>query len=171
MSGRAAQPVRRPGDRRADRRALPAPSRRPHVRGRRAPPTGDGERNFPGPRPRLLVLAVSAVATRPPPRAGTVVECRAGRGVTPAATVKDLLAGVHVRLAKTDAVSVPLERYPTEGLVVRVTRIRAEVDWPARCIATGGLAPLIATETKTIAATDDLLTLKGLKLLYHRNQT
>jgi len=52
-----------------------------------------------------------------------------------------------------------------------VTRIRAEVDWPARCIATGGLAALIATETKTIEATDDLLTLKGLKLLYHRNQT
>jgi len=37
-----------------------------------------------------------------------------------------------------------------------VTRIRAEVD-------------LIATETKTIEATDDLLTLKGLKILYHRN--
>jgi type III pantothenate kinase len=52
-----------------------------------------------------------------------------------------------------------------------VTRIRSEVDWDARCIATGGLAPLIATETKTIEATDDLLTLKGLKILYHRNQS
>ena len=51
-----------------------------------------------------------------------------------------------------------------------VNRIRAEVEWPAKCIATGGLAPLIATETKTIEATDDLLTLKGLKILYHRNQ-
>ena len=50
-----------------------------------------------------------------------------------------------------------------------VNRIRAEVEWPARCIATGGLAPLIATETKTIEATDDLLTLKGLKILYQRN--
>ena len=50
-----------------------------------------------------------------------------------------------------------------------VERIRAEVDFPARCIATGGLAPLIATETKTIEATDELLTLKGLKILYHRN--
>ncbi|HVK84919.1 MAG TPA: type III pantothenate kinase [Kofleriaceae bacterium] len=50
-----------------------------------------------------------------------------------------------------------------------VNRIRAEVDWPARCTATGGLAALIATETKTIEATDDLLTLKGLKILYHRN--
>ena len=52
-----------------------------------------------------------------------------------------------------------------------VERIRAELDYPARCIATGGLAPLIATETKTIESTDDLLTLKGLKILFHRNQT
>lgn len=62
--------------------------------------------------------------------------------------------------------------YGYAGMVdALVTRIRAEVDWPARCIATGGLAPLIATETKTIEATDELLTLKGLKLLYHRNQS
>jgi type III pantothenate kinase len=52
-----------------------------------------------------------------------------------------------------------------------VERIRAEIEFPARCIATGGLAPLIATETRTIEATDDLLTLKGLKILYHRNAT
>lgn len=51
-----------------------------------------------------------------------------------------------------------------------VERIRAELDYPARCIATGGLAPLIATEAKTIEATDDLLTLKGLRILYQRNQ-
>jgi type III pantothenate kinase len=51
-----------------------------------------------------------------------------------------------------------------------VERIRAELEYPARCIATGGLAPLIATEAKTIEATDDLLTLKGLRILYQRNQ-
>ena len=50
-----------------------------------------------------------------------------------------------------------------------VERIRAEVEFSARCIATGGLAPLIAKETRTIEATDDLLTLKGLKILYQRN--
>ena len=62
--------------------------------------------------------------------------------------------------------------YGYAGMVdALVERIRAEVDWPARCIATGGLAPLIATETKTIEATDELLTLKGLKILYQRNQT
>jgi len=60
--------------------------------------------------------------------------------------------------------------YGYAGMVdALVERIRAEVDFPARCIATGGLAPLIATETKTIEACDDLLTLKGLKILYHRN--
>ena len=51
-----------------------------------------------------------------------------------------------------------------------VERIRAELDYPARCIATGGLAALIATETKTIEACDELLTLKGLRILYQRNQ-
>jgi len=50
-----------------------------------------------------------------------------------------------------------------------VERIRGEVDWPARCIATGGLARLVATETKTIEETDELLTLKGLKILFDRN--
>jgi len=60
--------------------------------------------------------------------------------------------------------------YGYAGMVdALVERIRAEVDWPAKCIATGGLATLIATETKTIESTDDLLTLKGLKILYHRN--
>jgi type III pantothenate kinase len=61
--------------------------------------------------------------------------------------------------------------YGYAGMVdALVGRIRAEVDFPARCTATGGLAPLIATETKTIEATDELLTLKGLQILFHRNQ-
>ncbi len=60
--------------------------------------------------------------------------------------------------------------YGYAGMVdALVERIRAEVDFPARCIATGGLAPLIATETRTIEATDELLTLKGLMILYQRN--
>jgi type III pantothenate kinase len=60
--------------------------------------------------------------------------------------------------------------YGYAGMVdALVERIRAEVEFPARCIATGGLAPLIATETRTIEATDELLTLKGLMILYQRN--
>ena len=62
--------------------------------------------------------------------------------------------------------------YGYAGMVdALVERIRGEIEFPARCIATGGLAQLIATETRTIEATDDLLTLKGLKILYHRNAT
>jgi len=51
-----------------------------------------------------------------------------------------------------------------------VDRMRAEVDFPARCIATGGLAPLIAKESRTIEASDEMLTLRGLKILYERNR-
>jgi type III pantothenate kinase len=50
-----------------------------------------------------------------------------------------------------------------------VDRIRAEVEFDARCIATGGLARLIASETRTVEDTDELLTLRGLKILYDRN--
>nr|HEX4312453.1 type III pantothenate kinase [Kofleriaceae bacterium] len=60
--------------------------------------------------------------------------------------------------------------YGYAGMVdALVERIRAEVDFTAKCIATGGLAPLIAKETRTIEATDELLTLKGLKILHARN--
>ena len=50
-----------------------------------------------------------------------------------------------------------------------VERIREEIDWDARCIATGGLAPLIAAESRAITATDDMLTLRGLMILFERN--
>jgi type III pantothenate kinase len=39
-----------------------------------------------------------------------------------------------------------------------------------RVIATGGLACLIASETKSIDCVDDYLTLKGLKIIYERNR-
>lgn len=51
-----------------------------------------------------------------------------------------------------------------------VERIRGELDFPARCLATGGLAALIATESRTIEEADDLLTLRGLQILFDRNQ-
>ncbi len=50
-----------------------------------------------------------------------------------------------------------------------VDRIRAEVDWDARCIATGGMAHLIAKESRTIERIEEMLTLRGLKLLFERN--
>jgi type III pantothenate kinase len=51
-----------------------------------------------------------------------------------------------------------------------VERIRAEVDFSPRVVGTGGLAPLIARETRTIAECDDMLTLRGLAIIYERNR-
>lgn len=54
-----------------------------------------------------------------------------------------------------------------EGLI---TRIRGEVDWPTRVIATGGFAAAIAKESSAIEVVDDTLVLTGLRLLYERNR-
>ncbi len=51
-----------------------------------------------------------------------------------------------------------------------VTRIQAEVDFQPRVVGTGGLASLIAAESKTIQECDDMLTLRGLALIYERNR-
>lgn len=51
-----------------------------------------------------------------------------------------------------------------------VTRMREEISFPVQVIATGGLAPLLAPESKTIEMIDEMLTLTGLNVLYYRNQ-
>lgn len=51
-----------------------------------------------------------------------------------------------------------------------VTRIAAELKVPlAAVIATGGLAPIVVPESKTITAHDPDLTLQGLRLVFERN--
>ncbi len=50
-----------------------------------------------------------------------------------------------------------------------VRRISKELRTKPKVIATGGLARLIASESKTIEKIDPLLTLEGLRLIYERN--
>lgn len=52
-----------------------------------------------------------------------------------------------------------------------VTRMKEELGLPeVRCIATGGLATLIAAESKQIETVDRFLTLEGLNYIYQMNQ-
>jgi type III pantothenate kinase len=50
-----------------------------------------------------------------------------------------------------------------------VNRIRAEMNYAPKVVATGGLATLVARESSTIEECDELLTLRGLRILYERN--
>lgn len=52
-----------------------------------------------------------------------------------------------------------------------VTRIRDELEAPARVIATGGLARRIAAESEFIEEVVPFLTLEGLRLLYEKNRS
>ena len=54
-----------------------------------------------------------------------------------------------------------------DGLVQRFIET---VSQRPRVIATGGLAPLIASESKTIEAVEPYLTLEGLRIIYERNR-
>lgn len=50
-----------------------------------------------------------------------------------------------------------------------VSRIKNEMDTSPKVIATGGLAGVIASESKSLHHTDEFLSLKGLRLVYERN--
>jgi type III pantothenate kinase len=50
-------------------------------------------------------------------------------------------------------------------------RMKEELGFPVKVVATGGLAPLIGTLSKQIEVVDDQLTLDGLRIIYQRNQS
>jgi len=60
---------------------------------------------------------------RLPQHVTVLVDGKRKSRVTTAATVRDLLRSLHVRLRRLDRVSVPLTRYPRTGLVVSIARI------------------------------------------------
>jgi type III pantothenate kinase len=51
-----------------------------------------------------------------------------------------------------------------------VARFQAELGGKAHVVATGGLADLVARETRVIQHVDPLLMLEGLRLIYQLNQ-
>ena len=51
-----------------------------------------------------------------------------------------------------------------------IERLRAEVDFSPHVVGTGGLAALIARETRSIQECDDMLTLRGLAIINERNR-
>ena len=55
-----------------------------------------------------------------------------------------------------------------EGLIAR---IKDEVGWPVRVVATGGFATTIADESSAIDVVDDALVLEGLRYIHERNRS
>lgn len=76
-------------------------------------------------RSREIPLDGIALEVRTPGRVTILADGKAHQVITTKATLREVLRQAQVSLAKTDKLSKPLTALPTDGLVVRVTRIRA----------------------------------------------
>ena len=63
-----------------------------------------------------------------------------------------------------------MSRWSVDGIVARMRAELASGD-QAACIATGGMATIIAGESEAIERVDPDLTLQGLRLIWDRNHT
>ncbi|HVV30618.1 MAG TPA: ubiquitin-like domain-containing protein [Mycobacteriales bacterium] len=81
-------------------------------------------------RSRTIGLEGAAMVVRLPQHLSVVVDGRRLPIVTTAPTVGQMLVGNHIALGKLDRLSVPADAYPTDGMVVGITRIstQAQVD-------------------------------------------
>jgi len=76
-------------------------------------------------RSREIPLDGIAFEVRTPGRVTILADGKAHVRVTTKATLREVFKDAHIALAKTDKVSKPLTTLPKDGLVVRVTRVRA----------------------------------------------
>ena len=61
--------------------------------------------------------------------------------------------------------------YGYAGLVDGIVeRMKAEVKSNPQVVATGGLAKVVAPETKSIKVVDEMLTLEGLRIIHLKNK-
>lgn len=96
-------------------------------------------------RSRRIPLGGMDLTLRTPQRISILADGRATPLLTTAATVGEALAQARITVGRTDKVSVPVSVYPTAGLVVRVTRIRAATEVATRPIAATTLRRTSAT--------------------------
>ena len=87
---------------------------------------GDSRSVLSASRSRQIGLDGLTLDVRLAKRVDLIADGRSRGVITTAPTVKDLLAEAGVGMRPTDKVSVPLDRRPVEGMLVRITRVDAK---------------------------------------------